>query len=68
MPRTKPPARPKRVRDRSGSVMVEFSPEERLSLERLCKLRRATTGEHATLAGTIRYLVRTAAQETSHAD
>ncbi len=57
MPR---PKKSKRVRPRTGSVMIELSPDERASLEQLRESRRIATGERVTLAGTLRYLLREA--------
>jgi len=52
--------KPKRVRDRTGYVQVELTPEERAKLERLRDERRTKDGERYSLAGTLRFLLREA--------
>ncbi len=59
MPRTK---KPKRVRVRTGYVMVELKPEERKKIEALCEQRRIVTGERVSLASTFRHLLREAGE------
>ncbi len=59
MPKTK---KPKRVRVRTGYVMVELKPEERKKLEGICEQRRIVTGERVSLASTFRHLLREAAK------
>ena len=50
----------KRVRTRTGYVMVELTPDERKKLERLREKRCAVTGERITLAGVFRHFLREA--------
>jgi hypothetical protein len=52
--------KPKRVRPRTGYVMVELSPEERKKAERIRDRRAKETGERISLAGTFRHLLREA--------
>ena len=55
MPETK-----KRVRPRTGYVMVELTPEERAKLERQCEKRTAKTGVRYNLASTFRAMLKEA--------
>ncbi len=55
-----PDVKVKRVRPRTGYVMVELTPEERAKLERLREKRCAVTGERIGLAAVFRYLLREA--------
>ena len=50
----------KRIRPRSGYVMVELTPDERAKLEKLRDRRRKTSGVRANLASTVRDLIREA--------
>ena len=55
MPRTE-----KRIRPRTGYVMVELSEEERAKLERLTEKRKLKSPDRASLAGTFRGLLKEA--------
>ena len=50
----------KRIRPRSGYVMVELTPAERTKLEKLRDKRRDKSGIRANLASTVRDLIREA--------
>ncbi len=52
----------KRVRSRTGYVMVELTKQERAMLEQLCARLTEKTGLRFNLAATLRHLIRTAKQ------
>ena len=55
----------KRVRPRTGYVMVEFSPEERASLESVCEHLSDQTSVRFSLSSTLRHLAKEAAKKIS---